>query len=103
MTEAWRIEIEGSITPETANILEEVAQERARQFQKFGDQNSVTQPSWIIIEGEEFGEVCRALYEYAHTKDVAHLKNLREEWLQVAAVACAAVEALDAETMREMQ
>ncbi len=45
-----------------------------------------------LVLGEEFGEVCRAVLE----GDEA---NLREELIQVAAVAVAWVEAIDRERM----
>lgn len=74
----------------TRTVLVEVALERARQDKNLGEQNH-DQSWWIVIEGEEFGEVCRALYE-------GDRSNLRQEWIQVAAVAVAAVESLDRET-----
>ena len=68
-------------------VLSEVHGERRRQDRKWGEQNH-TPEGWIPILGEEFGEVCRAVYE----KDAA---SYREELLHVAAVAVAMVECHD--------
>ena len=69
-----------------------VEEERRRQDERWGEQNH-TQEKWYAILGEEFGEVGRAINEASHTD----YKNLREELVQVAAVAIAAVECLDRE------
>lgn len=69
------------------NILEEIKQERERQEAKWGEQNH--EPLlWNAILGEEFGEVSKSILE----RDT---KNYREELIQVAAVAVAAIECLD--------
>jgi NTP pyrophosphatase (non-canonical NTP hydrolase) len=68
-------------------VLEEVAEERARQDGKWGQQNHVP-AIWIVILGEEFGELCQASLESDHVA-------MRTEALQVAAVAVAFVERLD--------
>lgn len=71
----------------TKSVLNDVAAERSRQLLKFGEQHH--DPSWwYVILGEEFGEVGRAIYEHLPT-------NYREELIQVAAVAVAAVEDYD--------
>ena len=78
------------------NVLMEIRKERLRQEDlkaagKF--KNTCADPgatNRLEILGEEFGEVCRALCE----DDQA---NLREELIQVAAVALAWVQGLDAE------
>jgi len=69
----------------TENILKLVAQERARQDAKWGEQNH-NPAFWAVILGEEYGEVCRAIYENDPTQYVAEL-------IQVAAVCVAMVEA----------
>lgn len=61
------------------------------QYSKFGEQNHDA-ADWVVILGEEYGEVCRAVYE--GNTDHAVL-----ELLQVAAVAMAAVE----QVMREKE
>lgn len=71
----------------TNGVLKHVAQERERQDNKWGEQNH-SAAFWIVILGEEFGEVCSAIFEQDSD-------NLRAELIQVAAVAVAAVEGLD--------
>lgn len=82
-------------------VLYEVQAERQRQDDIWGEQNH--DPfGWIAILGEEYGEVCKdALKMYfggaESGKPVHHtrIKLYREELIQVAAVAVAAVESLD--------
>ena len=73
----------------TVRIAQEVVRERERQDEKWGEQNHHPL-KWITILGEEFGEACRGAFEN-------NPKNYREELIQVAAVAVAAVESLDRE------
>lgn len=61
--------------------------ERVRQEKKWGPQNH-DPLKWNAILGEEFGEVSKAILE-------GDVKNYREELIQVAAVAIAALESLD--------
>jgi len=53
-----------------------------------------------VVLGEEYGEACRAVLEGMYTPDAVvrqhHESNLRTELIQVAAVAVAWVEAIDA-------
>lgn len=68
-------------------ILIEVEAERIKQDSKWGEQNH--EPfKWVAILGEEFGEVAKATLE-----NDPH--NYREELIQVAAVAVAAIENFD--------
>jgi len=67
--------------------LEEVITERASQDVRWGEQNHHP-PKWMVILGEEYGEVCKAILEY-------DMPNYRKEMIQVAAVALAAVESYD--------
>lgn len=69
-------------------LLDQVMNERIRQNIKFGGVGLHTPLAWLTILGEEVGEVTRAVVE----NDRA---NYREELIQVAATAIAAVEALD--------
>lgn len=74
------------------SILAELAGERASQERKWGGRSvaSVSDPSRaVVILTEELGEVARA----AHDGDLAHY---RLELVQVAAVAVAMIEAVDA-------
>ena len=73
----------------TASILVEVQDERMRQDIKWGSQRHLAPEKWVAILGEEFGETARAVLE--HDPD-----HEREELIQVAAVAVARVEAIDA-------
>lgn len=77
-------------------ILKEVAEERQRQDNKFGEQNH-SPMHWMPILMEEVGEAAKAAldvhFEYPNvSRDYA---AYREELIQVAAVAVAAIECLD--------
>lgn len=72
------------------SVLDEVATERARQDERWGEQNH-EDLIWGAILGEEMGEVSRAMLEDRFGDG----GNLREELLQVAAVAVAWVECID--------
>jgi hypothetical protein len=85
----------------TFDVLWEVGHERKRQNERFAEQNHPL-GHWIIILGEEFGEVCRAAYEAVNALAVhgpvgyeAELRAARQELVQVAAVAVAMIESLD--------
>ena len=79
----------------TARILSEVLTERERQDTKWGEQNH--DPSWwVVIETEELGEVAKAVFE-------KELDEYRQELIQVAAVAVAAVESLDRQARQKAQ
>lgn len=69
-------------------VLQEVAAERERQDAKWGAQRTLPADTWIRILGEEYGEVCKAVNEN-------NPHDYRAELVQVAAVAVAAIEALD--------
>lgn len=73
-----------------AQVLADVNQERVRQDILWGVQDHDID-HWVVILGEEFGEVCRAAFEKLPSA------RLREEIIQVAAVAVAMVESLDRE------
>ena len=70
--------------------IEEVQLERAQQDQKWGEQNH-SDTLWLAILGEEFGEVARAILQ----QDGDASGNVRDELIQVAAVAVAWVESRD--------
>ena len=84
--------------PPTWPVLAMVGEERERQEELFKSgkfpwtcaDRHVDNDRKLKVLGEEFGEVCRALCE-------CDLKNLKEELIQVAAVAVAWVEALEQE------
>jgi len=82
----------------TANVLQRVANERARQDDKWGQQDH-DPIVWLAILGEEFGEASqeslRVLFDDDSRAAAKHFHHLIEELLQVAAVAVVAVEALE--------
>lgn len=69
-------------------VLQDVVAERRRQDAKWGEQNHNGR-MWLCILAEEVGEVAHELY-FSESSDA-----LRAEWVQVAAVAVAAIESLD--------
>lgn len=71
----------------TMEVLDEIYDERVRQTNKWGIQNH-DDTMWSVILGEEFGEVCRAIFEGDEVQT-------KEELIQVAAVAVAWLEAFD--------
>lgn len=73
--------------PATDIVLWEVATERKRQDERWGQQDHSGE-KWFRILGEEVGEVAKAINEH-------DVDNYREELIQVAAVAVSAVESLD--------
>jgi len=76
---------------------QEITAERQRQNEKWGEQRHPPL-LWLSILGEEYGEACAAANEahfdgYARSGDWS---DYRKELIQVAAVAVAALESLDA-------
>lgn len=71
----------------TEDVLKDVAAERERQDQMWGEQNK-RRSDWLSILGEEYGESCEANNDGLVTQ-------YRKELIQAAAVAVAAVESLD--------
>ena len=86
--------------------LQDVRDERQRQTEKWGDQNH-SYPKWISILTEEVGEVATEANDYESLLDNINnptfdsvllnqtLINLREELVQVAAVAVQIIEKID--------
>lgn len=68
-------------------IDEDIKKERARQDRQWGEQNHFPQ-KWLTILMEEVGEVASAILERDYD-------GYRNELVQVAAVAIAALEAID--------
>ncbi len=77
----------------TQVVLDEVAAERLKQDQKWGDQRDHDDGMWALILGEEFGEACQASLEkpFLGTGD----GPTRDELIQVAAVAVCWIESID--------
>ena len=77
-------------------IFDEILAERERQDIKHGDKNqTLTLQQFGNVLGEEVGEVVMAINDFA--KKGYSTENLREELIQVAALAVAAVEKIDAQ------
>ena len=70
-----------------SRIQTDIEEERDRQRAKWGEQYH-SFDHWYVILGEEFGEVGRAIFE-------SDTSNLRDELVQVAAVATAILEQID--------
>ena len=75
-------------------ILDEVAIERVRQFDKWGDQ-IFTATHWMSVLGEEFGEADKEAVEYEATRDPIRLDRMRKELVETAAVSVAMIEWID--------
>ena len=78
------------------DVMKEVMSERINQEEKWGEQNHLPD-KWMTILMEEVGEACKAALEaYPHTEELIErhtaLQQWREELIQVAAVAIAAIE-----------
>ena len=75
--------------------LDGVRQERYRQLGKWGDQDHDSH-TWLVILMEEVGEAAKTILadvpDYELTENI---DRFREELIQVAAVAVAAVECID--------
>ena len=72
---------------QTHDVLQEVSNERVRQDAKWGEQNHAI-PLWVMIAVEEMGEAAQAGLQGKY-------QEYRQELIQLAAVAVAAVEAFD--------
>lgn len=77
-----------------SNIFQNISEERELQDDKFGQDRNSDPFQWLAILGEEVGEANEAAlhvrYDHDDPKD-----NLRDELIQVAAVAVAFVECID--------
>ena len=73
-------------------VLHEIRDERFDQDKKWGEQNH-SPADWLMIIGEEIGEVNKAALEAKFGKET--LDNYRTELIQVAAVAVAMIECYD--------
>jgi len=87
--------MENERRPPTLGVLQDIRNERERQESKWGEQNH-TPVEWLAILGEEVGEACKeAITAHFHGPTDAIVLAYRLEMVQVAAVAVAAIEALD--------
>ena len=74
-------------------VLNDIIDERKRQDERWGVQR-LEWPVWMAVLTEEVGESAEASLE-AHFNPQAPLGHLREELVQVAAVAVAMIEHID--------
>lgn len=75
-------------------IYADIDTERDAQDAKWGEQTH-SMPVWSAILTEECGEVAEAALRVAFHGEDAHLAHLREELVQVAAVAVHILEKID--------
>ena len=68
-------------------ILDAIRSERERQHAMWGRQKHKL-PTWMLILGEEYGEICNAIIDGDNI-------DTRTELMQLAAVAVQIIEALD--------
>lgn len=78
----------------TDNVCVEVAEERTRQDERWGEQNHEL-PVWSCILTEEVGEVAQAILKMRPNDGAEGVGRVRRELVQVAAVAVAAIECID--------
>jgi NTP pyrophosphatase (non-canonical NTP hydrolase) len=78
------------------HIITAIINERDRQDKKWGEQNHRIE-KWVPILGEEFGELCEAINEtiFYNGSDKGGYENMRNEAIQVAAVAVGFLECLE--------
>lgn len=91
------------------HVYQALDQERARQDAKWGAQRSLTPLLWLAVLSEEAGEVARAVLDLGRRRDIPSpllspdeegVQHLREELVQVAAVAVAWLERLGDDAAR---
>lgn len=85
--EVERLQAEVERLREITGVLSDIDRERLRQNKKWGEQNHLPY-KWMAILAEEVGEACKEVLEN-------RLEHYREELVQVAAVAVAAIESVD--------
>jgi NTP pyrophosphatase (non-canonical NTP hydrolase) len=78
-------------------VVRQVLTERERQDRKWGEQNH-DPLFWLAILQEEVGETAKAILEARFARN-GQYSEYREEMIQVAAVAIAAIECLDREAV----
>lgn len=87
-----------------AKIVEDCLVERVRQNEKFGWNRNHHPAEWLMILGEEVGEVNEEGINYTFNPDrlkPMNLLDMRKELVQVAAVAMAFIEDLDDHYLNE--
>jgi hypothetical protein len=77
-----------------ANAFAKAKAERLRQERKWGHQHHDL-AWWSVILGEEYGEACKAIYEYMSSAGSGTIDEVIAELTQVAAVALAALQDIE--------
>ncbi len=78
----------------SSSVLLEVLSERHRQDEKWGEQDH-DDGKWLLILNKKLGEACQASLDTDGMSDGDQAALLRNELVQVAAVAVAWIEAID--------
>ena len=65
-------------------LIQEVSAERVRQIEKWGSKKDAPPETWLMIAGEEFGEICRAAHDALFQGSSA--ENMDQEIVQLIAV-----------------
>jgi len=78
----------------SSQAIHDVIKERLRQEQKWGEQNH-EYPIWRVILGEELGETDQEFLKTVFEGEPERAPKIREELVQVAAVALAMIECCD--------
>lgn len=86
---------------QTEYYLNEIAEERKRQDEKWSEQNHHPL-MWFSIIGEEYGEMCKAFNEYSFDEDPNHFDEMQREAIQVAASCVAMLECIDRMAEKKM-
>lgn len=81
------------------DIAYEVMKENSRQDKKYGKERNQHYYTWMVILGAEYGEACQAALAFTG-EDVDKGHHYREELIQVAAIAMAAIENYDRDKKR---
>jgi NTP pyrophosphatase (non-canonical NTP hydrolase) len=67
-------------------VLEDVAEERVRQMNKYGHQEESTYQDWLTRIVEELGEIAQAMQKGHEAAKPTDADNLYEEIIQTAAL-----------------
>ncbi len=84
-----------AVTGRTRDMaIDAILRECNRQDAKWGKQNH-SMEWWLLILGEEFGELCQAVLQFRFGGPYGHVQKIKLEMVQVAAVAMAMIECLE--------
>lgn len=81
------------VDQEQSSVLAMIQDERSRQTEQWGTQESLSSATWLAVLTKQVGDVARALLK---GRDGPRLRDLEHELIQLAATAVAWVEALRA-------